>query len=106
MWTGVSVWEKGSWWLVAIAAPLPDGLHAADIAASRVRGVNSGADGFSIELYKKEVIRDCQENTYDNDSLAVSIPLACGPMVSPPAQSAYRCPGSIPPQSRSLHKLL
>lgn len=30
--------------------------------------MNSGASGLSLDPYKKEVVRNCQGNSYDNDS--------------------------------------
>lgn len=84
-WTGVSVWENGSW---LTFSKLPIGLAVAAAAIAALdRGVNSGAPGFSLDPYKKEVIRNCQKNSYDNDSLAASIPLSCGPMASLPLHS-------------------
>lgn len=52
IWIGVRVWEKGSWPRVVA---LPVGLEAAAAAAASMdRGVNSGAEGFSDEPYKKK----------------------------------------------------
>lgn len=52
-WTGVSVWEKGS---CLADSKLPVGLAVAAAASVALDcGVNSGASGFSLDPYKKEL---------------------------------------------------
>lgn len=50
--------------------------------------------GRGIQRRTLEVIRDCQENAYNNDSLVVSIPLSYAPTESSPVQAAYCHHGS------------